>query len=121
MEPYSPDYDRAREHAATLREIFRLQSDGSAQPELLARVSALCAASAAAVDDAHCRLRLELLKNQATLLFGGDQPWIRGVSVGPQALRLQALKLVSSFERWLDRAELQSLVATLPPAPRPRP
>ena len=47
------------------------------------------------------RFRIELLKAQATLLLGGDRPWLRGESVGPQALRLQVLKLLSSFERWL--------------------
>ena len=67
------------------------------------------------------RLRLQLLKSQARLLFGGEQPWTRSETVGPQALRLQALKLVGSFERWLDRAELQQLVATLPPGRHPRP
>ena len=104
-----------------LREIFRRPSDGEAAPELLARVAALCEAARAAVKDEHCRLRLQLLKSQARLLFGGEQPWTRSESVGPQALRLQALKLVGSFERWLDRAELQQLVATLPPSRHPRP
>jgi hypothetical protein len=102
--PSLPAFDVARARIEELRGIFRDSPTGAARGAL-EHVRELCHAARGAIDDDHCRRRIELLEEHAWLLFGGDEPWARGESLGPQALRLQGLKLLSSFERWLSRAE----------------
>jgi len=104
LAPSLVSFDVARARIDELRCIFRGSPAGGA-PGTLQRVRELCHAARCAVDDDHCRCRIELLEQHAALLFGDDTPWARGESLSPQALRLQGLKLLDSFERWLSRAE----------------
>jgi hypothetical protein len=88
-----------QEPIAILREIFRAPAHGAASPESLERALRLCAELREEADDAYSRGQVDLLGDYAVRLFSGEQPWRYGESLGPQALRLQALKLLSQFER----------------------
>jgi hypothetical protein len=93
-----------QEPIAMLREMFRAPAHGAASPETLERALRLCAALREDANDAYSRGQVDLLSDYAVRLFSGEQPWRYGESPGPQALRLQALKLLSHFERRLAKA-----------------
>jgi len=88
-----------QEPIAILREMFRTPAPGATSPEALERALRLCAALREEADDAYSRGQVDLLSDYAVRLFSGEQPWRYGESPGPQALRLQALKLLSQYER----------------------
>jgi hypothetical protein len=88
-----------QEPIAVLREMFRGPVPGAAAPETLERALQLCAALRQRIDDPYSRGQVDLLSDYAVRLFSGEEPWRYGESPGPQALRLQALKLLSLYER----------------------
>lgn len=93
-----------QEPIAVLRDIFRTPVHGAASPEALERALRLCGALREEARDAYSRGQVDLLSDYAVRLFSGEQPWRYGESLGPQALRLQALKLLSQFERGLAKS-----------------
>ena len=89
------------EPIAVLRELFRAPAHGSASPEALERALRLCSSLREEAEDPQYRSEVDRLSDYAVRLFSGEEPWRYGESPGPQALRLQALKLLAQCERRL--------------------
>ena len=87
------DLREVREHYAALRDLISQNPGGREDLATRAKVSVLCEAAIAALQDPECRLRLRLLDRHAAELFSGGEhrKWDRPQMTGADYLRLQIL------------------------------
>ena len=87
------DIREVREHYAALRDLIAQNPGGREDGVSRAKVSVLCEAAIAVLDDAECRQRLRLVDQHAADLFssGEHRKWDRPQMTGADYLRLQIL------------------------------
>ena len=87
------DIRELREHYAALRDLIAQYPGGREDVATRAKVSVLCEAAIAVLDDAECRQRLRLVDQHAAALFssGEHRKWDRARMTGADYLRLQIL------------------------------
>jgi CheY-like chemotaxis protein len=93
------DLDQARTLHSVLMELFVANPGGRSDRALLARITSLCEAALAAMDDLEARVAMRGVQNYASLLFSDQQDHdIRyGSLSGPEALRLQIFNSLSAY------------------------
>jgi hypothetical protein len=87
------DLGEVREHYAALRDLISQNPGGREDAATRVKVSVLCEAAIAVLDDAECRQRLRLVDQHAGELFsdGEHRKWDRAKMTGADYLRLQIL------------------------------
>jgi len=87
------DLGEVRAHYAALRDLISHNPGGREDVATRAKVSVLCEAAIAVLDDAECRQRLRLVDQHAGELFsdGEHRKWDRAKMTGADYLRLQIL------------------------------
>ena len=87
------DIRQVREHYAALRDLIAQAAGGRADVATRAKVTVLCEAAIAALDDLECRQRMRAVDRYAAELFSDDQhqKWDREHMAGAAYLRLQIL------------------------------
>ena len=116
------DIRQVREHYAALRDLIAQNAGGRDDAATRAKVSVLCEAAIATLDDPECRQRLRAVDRHAAELFseGQHQKWDREHMSGADYLRLQifiALEAVNT--RLFFLGALRDRSRPLPPAERP--
>jgi hypothetical protein len=101
------DIRQVREHYAALRDLVSHGPGGRDDVVARARVSVLCEAAIAALEDPECRQRLRAIEGHAAELFSAQdhRKWDRPKMSGADYLRLQimiALEAVNTRLFFLD-------------------
>jgi hypothetical protein len=112
-----PDLDKARQHHAALRDIFRKHRGGAEDREILRQVEDLCRETSDAVDDAFCRETLGSIAHYAAKMFSDHKhrKWNQNALPGVEFLRLQILHALDSLLSRISSLETIRRADDLPP------